>query len=89
MKRVCKVVIHEATTIVCTNNTAGDEKRLAPTVLSNQGGKRYNEVSNQLEVPFVSRLLGVNYPSITLTQQLRYRQCFISWLNERTYAGRV
>lgn len=138
-KRVCKVVIREATTIVCTNNTAGnalissnfgqhamgiliirdedpkeleanswipiakleasdritgvvavgDEKQLAPTVLSNQGEKRYNEFANQLELPFVSRLLKMNYPSILLTQQFRYRQCFVSWLNKRTYAGQL
>ncbi|KAL4952983.1 hypothetical protein BDW69DRAFT_13053 [Aspergillus filifer] len=120
-KHVSKVVLREATAIICTNNTAGDalissnfgqhatgilvirdedpkelepnswiliakleasakitgvaavgdEKQSAPTVLFNQSEKRYNEFGNQLELPFVSRLFNMKYPSIHLTQQFR------------------
>ncbi|KAL3463831.1 hypothetical protein BJX64DRAFT_287049 [Aspergillus heterothallicus] len=67
----------------------GDEKQLTPTVLANQGEKRYNEFGDQNEMPFMTRLLRMKYPSIALTEQFRYREEFVPWLNHRTYANKL
>ncbi|CEN60040.1 hypothetical protein ASPCAL02481 [Aspergillus calidoustus] len=66
---------------------AGDPKQLTPTVVSNQGPVGYNEFEQQLCMSFVCRMLKMNHPSIKLTEQFRYRDVFVPWLNHQTYDG--
>jgi hypothetical protein len=66
---------------------AGDPKQLTPTVVSNQGPVGYNEFEQQLRMSFVSRMLKMNHPSIKLTEQFKYREVFVPWLNHQTYDG--
>ncbi|KAL2870264.1 uncharacterized protein BJX67DRAFT_378250 [Aspergillus lucknowensis] len=68
--------------------SCGDAQQLLPTVLSKYGDP-CNEFSAQLALSLPSRLLQMNHPSVKLTEQFRYRDAFIHWLNYRTYGGEL
>ncbi|KAK1144876.1 hypothetical protein N8T08_004889 [Aspergillus melleus] len=58
-------------------------------VLSLQSSHRYNEFAQQLAVPFSKRLTAMHHPVQRLTEQFRFRHCFLNWLNHRTYDGEM
>ncbi|PIG88248.1 hypothetical protein AARAC_005938 [Aspergillus arachidicola] len=69
--------------------SCGDEKQLRPMVLSLQSPDRYNEFAQQLSVSFPERLITMHHPVQKLTEQFRFRPCFLKWLNHRTYDGEM
>ncbi|KAE8310687.1 AAA domain-containing protein [Aspergillus transmontanensis] len=68
--------------------SCGDAHQLVPTVMSRYG-QPCNEFSAQLALSLPARLLHMNHPSVKLTEQFRYRDVFVPWLNHRTYNGEL
>ncbi|PWY93887.1 hypothetical protein BO94DRAFT_582311 [Aspergillus sclerotioniger CBS 115572] len=64
---------------------SGDLEQPQPTVLSAQDDPVYNGFALQLQLSFFRRATKMNHPVTKLTEQRRFRDAFVGWLNKRIY----